>query len=79
MPDLSALRDSLNAAPKRLSASAAGYMELRGAEKDADCKKVEVKGGVSRQLGCCNKFQPESSAVSRFQCGTCEYLISKKG
>lgn len=58
----------------RMTASAAGYMELSGAKKDADCVKVYVKGGVSKDLGCCNEFQPESKAVQEFRCGKCEYL-----
>lgn len=62
------------ASDSRLSASQAGYMELAGATKDADCRKVNVKGGVSKQLGCCNEFQPESRSVKQFRCGTCEYL-----
>jgi hypothetical protein len=28
-------------------------MELDGAEKDADGRKADVPGGVSRKLGCC--------------------------
>ena len=62
---------------KRLSASAAGYMELGGAQKDADCHKVEVKGGVSSKLGCCNKFEPQSQQVQQFRCGNCEYLAQQ--
>ncbi|HLK54693.1 MAG TPA: hypothetical protein VKU42_14625 [Candidatus Angelobacter sp.] len=58
----------------RLSASAAGYMELAGATKDADCHKVNVAGGVSQHLGCCNEFEPESKAVKQFRCGNCEYV-----
>ena len=58
----------------RLSAAQAGYMELQGAKKDADCRKVNVKGGVSKTLGCCNEFQPESKSVKQFRCGMCEYL-----
>lgn len=58
----------------RLSAAQAGYMELTGAVKDADCRKVEVKGGISKELGCCNEFQPEKKSTKRFRCGDCEYL-----
>jgi hypothetical protein len=61
----------------RLTADAAGYMELAGARKDADCKKVEVKDGVSRGLGCCNEFEPQSTSVQKFHCGECEYVKSK--
>lgn len=60
----------------RISSAKAEYMELEGAEKDADCKKVEVEGGVSSELGCCDKFSPEDGA-QKFSCGTCEYLIPK--
>jgi hypothetical protein len=61
----------------RLSAEAAGYMELAGAKKNADCHKVAVAGGVSRELGCCNKFEPEDADVQRFHCGECAYVKSK--
>ena len=59
----------------RYSEKQAVYMELDGAEKDADCEKVRVKDGVSTKLGCCNYFEPESESVKQFRCGTCEYLI----
>jgi len=62
---------------KRISANKAGYMELGGAEKDADCRKVEVDGGISSQLGCCNEFQPEADSTVKFSCSTCEYRIVK--
>jgi hypothetical protein len=58
----------------RQSAREAEYMELRGAKKDADCSKVEVKGGVSSELGCCDRFEPRTPSVQRFTCGTCEYV-----
>lgn len=57
----------------RVSEEKAGYMELRGAQKDADCRKVEVDGGVSTELGCCNLFEPENDKVQEFRCGQCEY------
>lgn len=60
---------------KRLSAKSVAYMELKGAVKDADCKKVRVEGGVSSDLGCCNAFQPDGDSVRSFRCGTCEYLV----
>ena len=69
--------DALEQLGDRISAKSAGYMELAGAVKDADCRKVEVKGGVSSALGCCNKFEPESDEVKQFRCGMCEYLTSK--
>jgi len=61
-------------ASQRLSATEAGYMELEGAVKDADCHKVEVKDGVSTKLGCCNEFKPENSGVQQFRCGNCKFL-----
>jgi len=61
-------------ADTRMSASAAGYMELEGAKKDADCHKVKVSGGVSSELGCCNEFFPESKTVKAFRCGNCNYV-----
>lgn len=59
----------------RESAASAEYMELKGAVKDSDCKKVKVAGGVSSRLACCDRFEPENDAVGQFRCGTCEYLI----
>lgn len=61
----------------KLSAEDAEYMELAGARKDADCRKVEVKGGVSKDLGCCDKFQPDNRGVKAFRCGLCEYLTDR--
>ena len=58
----------------KIPSTAAGYMELAGAKKDAQCRKVEVSGGVSKGLGCCNEFHPESKDTSKFSCGTCEYV-----
>jgi len=58
----------------RLSAKQAGYMELKGAVKDGDCKKVRVEGGISHDLGCCNEFFPSGSHVHSFRCGTCKYI-----
>jgi SPP1 gp7 family putative phage head morphogenesis protein len=55
----------------------AGYMEFPGAVKDADCKTVYVKGGVSKELGCCNDFGPADEQVRQFKCGTCDELIDK--
>lgn len=59
---------------KRISAKQAEYMELQGAQKDNDCEEVRVQGGVSSQLGCCDKFKPRDPAVQQFRCGTCKYL-----
>lgn len=61
----------------KVSEQAAGYMELRGAVKDAGCALVNVEGGVSKALGCCNLFEPESEDADEFRCGTCEYLRGK--
>lgn len=58
---------------ERISAESAGYMELGGAQKDGDCKVVEVPGGLSKNLGCCNIYKdPGGSQV--FSCGTCYYV-----
>ena len=51
----------------------AGYMELAGAQKDGGCSKVDVQGGVSLDLGCCNFFEPQDESVDSFRCGTCKY------
>lgn len=61
----------------RIPAAQAGYMELAGAKKDGDCRKVEVSGGVSRELGCCNEFQPQKKDTRHFDCGDCEYLKAR--
>ena len=58
-------------AETKVSQSHAGYMELSGAAKDADCEIVE--GRISTKLGCCNLFDPESGA-QEFRCGTCEFV-----
>ena len=67
-------RDLLRTMSNRLTAAQAGYMELSGAKKDGDCRKVAVEGGISQELGCCNEFQPESGETQRFRCGDCEYV-----
>jgi len=54
-------------------AEQAGYMELEGAQKDADCQIVAVPGGVSSDLGCCNEFQPQEG-TQVFSCGTCTFV-----
>jgi hypothetical protein len=61
----------------KIPSAKAGYMELSGAKKDGGCRKVEVAGGVSKKLGCCNLFAPESAKTCEFRCGTCEYLEAK--
>ena len=57
------------------SAEQAGYMELEGAQKDADCSKVEIEGGVSSALGCCNEYQPQEGS-QEFRFGTCTFVSS---
>lgn len=59
---------------QKVSAASVDYMELPGAVKDRDCTKVEVKGGVSSQLGCCNDFEFVKGQPKQFRCGTCEYV-----
>ncbi len=61
----------------RVTAEAAGYMELEGAKKDAGCEIVQVQGGVSKELGCCNLFKPEAGAA-QFRCGKCTELINRR-
>lgn len=56
----------------------AGYMELAGAQKDGDCQKVDVQGGISLDLGCCNLFEPQDESVDSFRCGTCKYGSGQK-
>jgi hypothetical protein len=55
----------------------AGYLELSGARKDSECRKVDVKGGVSKQRGCCDYFEPTKPSVDGFRCGTCGHVVSK--
>jgi len=64
---------------KKIPSAKAGYMELVGAKKDGDCRKVEIAGGVSLPLGCCNYFDPEAPETSKFSCGTCEYKLPLMG
>ena len=59
---------------KRISEREAGYLELRGAKKDAECEVVEAEGGVSKDLGCCNSFRPASRDTEYFRCGDCFFL-----
>lgn len=61
---------------RRVSGDDAGYMELGGALKDADCEKVEVDGGVSSDLGCCDLYEPANDKVKQFKCGVCKYVES---
>ena len=64
-------------ADTRINGTEAGYMELVGAKKDAECSKVKVNGGISLERGCCNKFERESRYTTAFSCGTCEYQKPK--
>lgn len=57
----------------RVSPESAGYMELKDAQKDGDCEMVEVDGGISKQLGCCDLFTPENEDVQQFRCGKCKF------
>jgi hypothetical protein len=50
-------------------------MELPGAQKDADCNHVIVRGGVSSKLGCCNDFRYDSDEPKEFRCGTCTHIV----
>lgn len=58
----------------RITAEQAGYLELPGATKDADCSVVEVDGGVSSERGCCNSFGWKTEDVEYFRCGECKYV-----
>lgn len=48
-------------------------MELAGAQKDGQCSKVNVDGGVSLDLGCCNEFKPQDQSTQAFSCGNCQF------
>ena len=74
MPNLAETLVQLQAGGK-ISEQAAGYMELAGAKKDAGCQIVDVKGGVSSELGCCNLFFPKAKKVQRFHCEDCKYRV----
>lgn len=65
--------DDPDAMGGKQTAEQAGYMELDGAKKDADCSKVQVDGGISSELGCCNEYSPQNDSQA-FQCGTCTFL-----
>jgi broad specificity phosphatase PhoE len=56
----------------RISSTAAGYMELDSAHKDADCHIVNVDGGIATTRGCCNLYKPIDDA-DEFRCGECRY------
>lgn len=67
-------KENIDVRIDRLTEGQSEYMELSGAVKDAECSKVAVKDGVSRTLGCCDRFEPTDKRVSEFRCGTCEYV-----
>lgn len=60
----------------RMSADAAGYMELPGAVKDGDCQRVKVANGISQRKGCCNEYRPGKSS-DEFRCGECKFVTLK--
>lgn len=62
--------DASAAGDLRASAEEAGYLELEGAQKDADCQIVNVPGGISTEGGCCNLWDTVPKADA-FKCGTC--------
>ena len=62
----------------KVTAQSVDYMELPGAKKDAECSHVDVKGGVSGKLGCCNDFEWDHGTGKLFSCATCEYVIKLK-
>ena len=55
------------------SAQEAGYVELPGAKKDAQCDIVNVPGGVSSEKGCCNLYKQQPNAQG-FSCGQCTHV-----
>lgn len=63
-----AANQTAQAGDTRATPEEAGYMELDGAQKDADCSLVS--GGVSSARGCCNLFDPVQAADG-FRCGAC--------
>ena len=73
--DLAAVIKAKDVDP-RMTPETAGYMELEGAQKAGDCGKVRVPGGVSKKLGCCNEYNPQSKA-DEFRCGECTHVIEK--
>lgn len=77
LPVPAATRKSSVAAAPKVPEQAAGYMELRGAVKDASCALVQVDGGVSRERGCCDLYEPRGEDVDEFRCGECEYVRQK--
>lgn len=66
-------QDSDNDAVQKMTPQEAGYLELPGAQKDAQCDIVDVPGGVSSQKGCCNSFRAQPDAQG-FNCGSCTHL-----
>lgn len=67
------LAPTIKGGTAKLTAKAAGYMELAGAIKDGACTIVNVPAGISKDLGCCNQFQLKSGKPKQFRCGTCKF------
>jgi hypothetical protein len=57
----------------RTDGESAGYVELPGAKKDADCTSVNVQGGISSAGGRCEQFQAAPDAQG-FSCGSCTMI-----
>ena len=72
-PASAAAGPSAAAPTSKIPEAQAGYMELAGAQKDGGCSKVDVQGGVSLDLGCCNFFEPQDQSTDSFRCGECKY------
>ena len=70
MPD--GLTPTIKTGTPKLSAKAAGYMELSDAVKDGGCTIVSVPGGISKKRGCCNQYKPRPDA-QQFRCGECKF------
>lgn len=68
----------IEAGAKKIPAAHAGYMELGGAKKDAECAIVDVPGGISKERGCCDLYDPERGA-DEFRCGECIYVSGAGG
>ncbi len=66
---------SKQAGDPRATPEEAGYLELDGAQKDADCQLVS--GGVSSAKGCCNLWDAAPQAQN-FSCGTCTKITGVK-
>jgi rubrerythrin len=76
-PEAVAPKDAMtiHTSDAKIDAAAAGYVELDGATKDADCSIVAIAGGVSKELGCCNLFKGVDGA-DEFKCGECKFVTA---